>query len=128
MRYELLEPYLSTKYIEEISASKETLCDMFDEVNIPMDNYTWCEVHLYKRVFQISASSAAPGNYGRRYSFIFYEDKVVAERNYGSDCERIEIPYISTEEELFQLSTVYDTAGLDLDILRTMSKIRVLYV
>lgn len=131
MRYELLEPYLSTEYIEEISASKETLCDMFDTVNVPMNNHTWCEVHLYERVFQITSSSANPTHPGFRYSFVFYNDVVIVEMNFDGDShydEQIKIPYDITEEQLFQLSTVHDISGLDENVISTMNKIRVLYV
>lgn len=128
MRYDLLEPYLSLKYIEEISKSKDTLCDMFDEVNIPMDNRTWCEVHLYQRVFRITSSSANVDNNGYRYCFIFYQDKVVVEKISDTESVRLDIPYDNTEESLFQLSTVCDTTGLDSNVLSTMNKIRVLYV
>lgn len=131
MRYDLIEPYLTKKYHDEVMESKKTLCEVFDCVNMPMDNWTWCEIYLDYSTVQITSSSANPSHPGFRYSFIFYDDKVIVEMNFDGGShydERLEIPYDITEEQLFQLSTVCDIEGLDENVISTMTKIRDMYV
>lgn len=131
MRYELIEPYLTKKYHDNFIETRKTLCDIFDCVNMPMDNHTWCEFGLNESTVQITSSSASPNHPGFRYSFIFYEDKVLVEMNFDGDShysERLEIPYNITEEELFQLSTVSDVTDLDENVISNMKKIRDMYV
>lgn len=131
MRYDLIKPYITQQYYDEIMNSRGTLCEVFDCVNMPMSNWTWCEIYLDYSTIQITSSSANPAHPGFRYSFIFYEDKVIVEMNFDGDSyydERLEIPYNITEEQLFQLSTVSDIEGLDENVIRTMNKIRDMYV
>ena len=130
MRYDLIEPYTTKQYYDEIMNSRDTLSDSFDCVNLPMTNSTWCEIYLYHRNLQITSSSANPTHLGFRYSFLFYDDKVVVEKNYDGSphAERLDIPYNITEEQLFQLSTMYDITGLNENVISTMNKIRDMYV
>lgn len=128
MLYSLLDEYCTEAYHTEVEDGCKYLCDMFDHVNIPMRNDTWCEVMLYEKTMIITSSSASPIHPGIRYCFIFHEDRVIAERNTSNTAERFEIPYNSTEESLFQLSTVHELYGLDMNIIDTMKTIRDMYV
>lgn len=61
----------------------------------------------------------------------FYPDRVVIRtfsRVERSGMTKHEFSYVSTEEELFQMSTVQDTTGIDLDTMKLFCTIRDTYV
>lgn len=136
--YSFLADYCTKKFQDIIENERILLCDEFSMVDISMPNKTDCEISLLKELFSITYRPGLPstrllitftcGPTVLIRTAAFMERAINGKKDVKVSEGKFEVPYNSTEESLFQLSTLHELYGLTEDDVLVMNKIRDLYV